>query len=172
MMEEGYPMFSQDHSTIIRNNSRVTKTGKQQRTGQIGSTNTLMISLLVFISLVGAGVWAAYTYGDGYISINGAGLESLTFWEVTAGVAIGIIGAFIGILAGIAGVLIGLAAAFLSILLALAGIATGLFITIGVLAGPILLLAAIIMLMRRSSAHKADTPALPPANEAASAIEA
>ena len=130
---------------------REVREAESVRQRQRGGSNTLIISLLCFVALVAAGVWAAYTYGDGHIYIDGRGMDELSPLEVVAGVVVGIIGAIVGILAGIVGVLIGLAAALLAILLALMGVATGLFITIGVLAGPILLLAAIIMLINRSS---------------------
>ncbi len=125
------------------------------RSTQSGSGTTFTVTLLLFIALVAAGVWAVYTYGDGHIVINDRTLDDLQPWEVVLGVVIGIIGAIIGILAGLVGVIIGLVAAFLSIVMALLGVAAGLFIFAGVLAGPVLLLAGIIILMTRSKRQQA-----------------
>lgn len=105
--------------------------------------------LFLVILAVAAGTFAAYQWGDEVIYINGRGIEDLQPWEVVGGVAIGILGLIVGLLAGVIGLLIGLGAALLAISLAMLGIFSGLFITAGVLLGPFLLLAAIILLARR-----------------------
>lgn len=119
---------------------------------QRGSSNTILLVLLVFLALLALGTYAAYTYGDAHIYIDGRTIEELEPWEVIGGVAIGILGAIFGLAMGVVGLVIGLAAAIVSIVLALAGVAAGLFITAGTLLGPFLLIAAIILLLRRPKA--------------------
>ncbi|NRA30990.1 MAG: hypothetical protein HRU11_12115 [Parvularculaceae bacterium] len=105
--------------------------------------------LFLVILAVAGGTFAVYQWGDGFIYINDKGLEDLQPWEVVGGVIIGILGLIVGLVAGAIGLLIGLGAALLAIALAMLGIFSGLFITAGVLLGPFLLLAAIILMMRR-----------------------
>ncbi|MEM9840685.1 MAG: hypothetical protein AAF830_16230 [Pseudomonadota bacterium] len=105
--------------------------------------------LFLMIVAVAMGTYAAYQWGDGYIEINGRGMEDLEVWEVIGGVIIGILGLIVGLAAGAVGLLIGLAATILALALAMLGILSGLFITAGVVLGPFLLLAAVILLMRR-----------------------
>lgn len=112
------------------------------------------ITLFILFGIVAAGVWAVYHFGDGHIQIDGRGLDDLDFWEVVLGVVIGVVGAIIGVLGGLFGVIVGLGAALMALVLAAAGVAAGLFITAGVLLGPILLLAAIVMLVRRAGREK------------------
>jgi hypothetical protein len=108
-----------------------------------------MLILLVFIGLIVAGTWAAYTHGEGHIYIDGRTVSELEPWEVVGGVIIGIFGAIIGLAGGALGLIIGLAATVVAFALGLMGVAAGLFITAGVVLGPFLLIAAIILLMRR-----------------------
>lgn len=106
--------------------------------------------LFIMIVAVALGTFAVYHYGaDASISINGRSVDDLQPWEVVGGVIIGIIGLIIGLLGGAIGLLIGLSAAVLAVALAFLGIAAGLFITAGVVLGPFLLIAAIILLVRR-----------------------
>lgn len=105
--------------------------------------------LFVTIVAVAMGTFAAYQWGDGYVYINDRGIEDLQPWEVVGGVIIGLLGLIVGLLAGAVGILIGIGAAVLAISLAMLGILSGVFITAGVLLGPFLLLAALILLMRR-----------------------
>jgi len=105
---------------------------------------------LMILAVVG-GTVAAYQWGEGFIYINDRGIEDLQPWEVAGGVVIGILGLIVGLFAGAIGLLIGLGAAILAIALAMLGIFSGLFITAGVLLGPFLLLAAVILLARRRS---------------------
>ena len=122
-----------------------------QRNTQSGNGTTLTVLLVLFIALVAAGTWAAYTYGDGHIVMNGQTIDELQPWEVVLGVVIGILGAIIGILAGFVGIIIGLLAAAFSIALAFVGVAASLFVVAGVLAGPVLLLALVIYLFTRNN---------------------
>ncbi len=126
-----------------------------QRNTQSGNGTTLTVLLVLFIALVAAGTWAAYTYGDGHIIMNGQTIDELQPWEVVLGVVIGILGAIIGILAGFVGIIIGLLAAAFSIALAFVGVAASLFVVAGVLAGPVLLLALVIYLFTRNSGKSA-----------------
>ncbi len=120
-----------------------------KRAAQRGNASGVVMAIFVFIIIVAAGVWAVYTYGEGHIQINGRGVDELELWEVIGGVIAGIIGLFVGLIFGAVGLLIGLVALVLSLALAVAGVAAGLFISIGTMLGPFLLLAAIILLMRR-----------------------
>lgn len=106
---------------------------------------------LLFLMIVAMGTYAAYQWGDGAIYIDGRSVSDLQPWEVVGGVIIGILGMIVGLAAGAVGLLIGLAATVLALALAMLGILSGLFITAGVLLGPFLLLAAVILLMRRKS---------------------
>lgn len=121
----------------------------QNLQSQRGNSGGVMLIVILFIAIVAAGTWAAYTYGEGHVMIDGRTISELEPWEVVGGVILGILGLFIGLTMGILGLLIGLIAAVVSIVLALAGVFVGLFITAGTLLGPFLLLAAIILLMRR-----------------------
>ena len=105
--------------------------------------------LFLMVVAVAMGTYSVYQWGDGVITINGREISDLQPWEVVGGVAIGIVGLIVGLLAGAVGIMIGLGAALLAISLALLGVLSGVFITAGVLLGPFLLLAAIILLMRR-----------------------
>ena len=130
-----------------------------KRHAQMGGSTTLTITLLLFIALVGCGTWAVYNFAEESTFVIGdSTLEDLALWEVVGGVAIGVIAAILGILAGLVGIVIGLVAAALSIALSLLGTAIGLFVVAGVLAGPILLLAAVIILINRSSRPKYEAP--------------
>ncbi len=142
------------------------------RHAQKGGSTTLTIFLILFLALVAAGTWAVYNYGDGHVVINDRTLDELQVWEVMLGVVIGIIGAIIGILAGLVGVIIGLVAAILSVGLALAGVAVGMFVVAGVLAGPILLLAGIIILISRGNRKKESASDSPVIDSTAEAVEA
>ncbi|MEM1381618.1 MAG: hypothetical protein AAGH41_13440 [Pseudomonadota bacterium] len=105
--------------------------------------------LFLMIVAVAMGTYAAYQWGDGVVTINDRAISEFQPWEVVGGVIIGILGLLVGLLAGVIGLLIGLGAAILAISLAMLGILSGVFITAGVLLGPFLLLAAVILLMRR-----------------------
>ncbi|MGV6820440.1 MAG: hypothetical protein ACWA5T_08070 [Parvularcula sp.] len=121
---------------------------KQQ---QRGNGNAITLVMVIFIALVAIGTWAAYHYGGDHISINGRGVSELEPWEVVGGVIIGILGAVFGLMMGAFGLVIGLIAMVASIVLALAGVAVGLFVSAGTLLGPFLLLAAIILLLRKQN---------------------
>lgn len=124
----------------------------QVRRGGGGAVLKFMLFLIV-VAIAG-GTYVAYTYGaDWGVTINGETIDDLQPWEVVGGVIIGILGLIIGLVGGVLGLLIGLAAALVAIALAFGGIAFGLFITAGVILGPFLLLAAVILLIRRSSAE-------------------
>ena len=131
-----------------------------KRHAQTGGSTTLTITLLLFIALVGCGTWAIYNFAEESVLVVGnQTLEELELWEVVGGVAIGLIAAILGILAGLVGIVIGLIAAALSIALSLLGTAIGLFVVAGVFAGPVLLLAAVIIMINRSSRPKYEAPA-------------
>lgn len=110
----------------------------------------------IFVLVIGLATWAAYTFGEGHIVIDGRDISDLEPWEVAGGIIAGIIGLIIGLTFGVLGLLIGLIATVFSIVLAIAGIAVGLFISVGVFLGPFLLLAAIIILIRRQKDQKVD----------------
>jgi hypothetical protein len=110
----------------------------------------LKFALFIMIMLVAAASVAVYHFGaDGAIMIDGRTVDQLAWWEVVGGVLIGFVGLFLGLAGGLIGLVIGLGAAFVAIALSLLGIFAGLFITAGVVLGPFLLIAAIIILMRR-----------------------
>lgn len=119
------------------------------RQSERGSSTSSTLIILFFIALITAGVWAVYTYGEGHVIIDGRTVSELEPWEVVGAVIAGIIGLVIGLAAGLLGLIIGLVAMVLSLALGLIGVAAGLFIGIGTALGPFLLLAAIILLMRR-----------------------
>lgn len=116
---------------------------------QRGSGSSVFLALLFFAVVVGAGIWAAYTYGEGHLVIDGRTVSELEIWEVAGAVVIGVVGLIVGLLGGLLGLAIGLVAMVFSIVLGVIGIAAGLFITAGTLLGPFLLLAAVILLIRR-----------------------
>ncbi|MEE4210538.1 MAG: hypothetical protein V2I43_14895 [Parvularcula sp.] len=119
--------------------------GERKRGG-----GAMKFALFIMIMLVAAASVAVYHFGaDGSIMINGRGVDQLAWWEVVGGVLIGLVGLVIGLAGGAIGLVVGLLAAFLAIALSLLGIFAGLFITAGVVLGPFLLIAAIIILMRR-----------------------
>lgn len=105
--------------------------------------------LFLTIVAVAMGTFAAYQWGDGVVYINDRSIGELQPWEVVGGVVIGIVGLIVGLIAGAIGLLIGLGAALLAISLAMLGIMSGVFIVAGIVLGPFLLLAAIILLVRR-----------------------
>ena len=105
---------------------------------------------VLFIAVIAAGVWAVYTYGEGHVIIDGRTVSELEPWEIIGGVIAGVIALIVGLTVGLIGLIIGLVAMVISIVLGLIGVMAGLFITIGTLLGPFLLLAAIILLMRRN----------------------
>lgn len=112
----------------------------------------LKFMLFLIVVAIALGTFAAYQYGGEWgMTINGATIDQLQPWEVVGGVIIGIIGLILGLVGGAIGLLVGLAAAAVAIALAFGGIAIGLFLTAGVVLGPFLLLAAIILLARRKS---------------------
>lgn len=127
----------------------MSKLVSQTALAQRGSGTGLMVTLLLIVGVIALGTWAAYTYGDSHIVIDGRSVDQLEPWEVVGGVILGIVGLVIGLTMGAIGLLIGLVAMVGSLALAFAGIAVGLFITAGVVLGPFLLLAAIILLVRR-----------------------
>ncbi|GGY40715.1 hypothetical protein [Parvularcula lutaonensis] len=121
----------------------------EDRRGGGGVWKFLLFLMVVAVAL---GTYAVYHFGaDADIYINGRTVDELQPWEVVGGVIIGIFGLIIGLIGGAIGLLIGLGAAILAIALAMLGIMTGLFITAGVILGPFLLIAAIILLLRRRS---------------------
>jgi hypothetical protein len=122
---------------------------REARRGGGGIWKFLLFLMIVAVAM---GTWAAYQYGAEWeMSINGRSFDELQPWEVIGGVIIGILGLIIGLIGGAIGIIIGLLAAAFAILMAFLGIFAGLFITAGVVLGPFLLLAAIILLMRRRS---------------------
>jgi hypothetical protein len=108
--------------------------------------------LFLMIAAVAMGTWGAYQYGAEWdLVVNGRTFDELQPWEVVGGVIIGILGLIVGLVGGAIGLVIGLLAGAFAILMAFLGIFAGLFVTAGVVLGPFLLLAAIILLMRRRS---------------------
>jgi hypothetical protein len=121
----------------------------ERKTGR-GTGAVWKFLLFLMIVAVVMGTWATYQYGAEWnVSINGRGIDELQPWEVVGGVVIGLVGLVVGLIGGAIGLIIGLLAAALAIMLAVLGIAAGVFFTAGFFLGPFLLLAAIILLIRR-----------------------
>lgn len=117
-----------------------------------GGGGVLKFMLFLIIVAIALGTFAMYQYGAEWgVTVNGQTVDELQPWEVVGGVIIGIVGLIIGLLGGAIGLLIGLGAALVAIALAFAGVMVGLFVTAGIVLGPFLLLAAIILLARRKS---------------------
>ena len=105
--------------------------------------------LLILIALAAAAV--AYVYFGGYdITIDGHRIEDVNPIELLIGLIVGVLAAVIGIAAGLVGVFVGIGAALIALILAAFGIAAGLLVALGAFLGPILLIAAIVMLARES----------------------
>lgn len=143
--------MTSDQAHIVKTDHR--------RAAQRGNSSALMLFLIAFFVLVGLGIWVAYTYGEGYIVIGDRTVSELQPWEVAGAVVIGIVGLVIGLIGGAIGLLVGLAAMILSLVLGVIGVAAGLFIAAGTLLGPFLLLAAIILLIRRQPKDDEDAKA-------------
>jgi hypothetical protein len=104
--------------------------------------------LFLFVALVAMGIFSAYHWND-FIEINGQAAQDLEIYEVVGAVILGVVGLFIGLVGGAIGILAALVAAVIGISLALIGVLSSIFIVAGVIFGPFLLIAAIILLMRR-----------------------
>lgn len=125
---------------------------------QRGKSSVLMMSLIVLLILTAIGTAAAYNYGEGHLIIDGRTVSEMQPWEVVGGVIAGIIGLIVALVLGVAGLIIGILAMMIALALAFAGVAVGLFISAGTVLGPFLLLAAIILLLRRNRQPVAASP--------------
>lgn len=122
-----------------------------------GNAAGWIIALLVVIGLFAAGVWAVYTYGEGNIYIDGGRTVSdLEWWEIAGAVAAGVVALIIGLTGGLLALIVALFATIVALALGALGIFAGLFITAGVLLGPILLLVLIILMIRRGGRSEAE----------------
>lgn len=121
-----------------------------------GNAAGWLIALLLVIGLFAAGVWAVYTYGEGNIYIDGRTVSELEWWEIAGALAAGVVALIIGLIGGLLGLVVGLFAAVVALAIGALGIFAGLFITAGVLLGPILLLVLIILMIRRGGRAEAE----------------
>ncbi|GAB4531423.1 MAG: hypothetical protein Tsb0010_12810 [Parvularculaceae bacterium] len=121
-----------------------------------GNAAGWLIALLLVIGLFAAGVWAVYTYGEGNIYIGDRTVSELEWWEVAGALAAGVVALIIGLIGGLLGLIVGLFAAVVALAIGALGIFAGLFITTGVLLGPVLLLVLIILMIRRGGKAEAE----------------
>lgn len=97
-----------------------------------------LVTLLVFGALIAVGTWALYAFGADTVDVNGRTLAELQPWEAVLLVVVAIMGLVVAVIVAIAGVLLSLLAA-----------AIALFIGLGVVLGPFLLLGFTVLVIRR-----------------------
>ncbi|MEO1042278.1 MAG: hypothetical protein AAFX52_08310 [Pseudomonadota bacterium] len=98
---------------------------------------TVAISAVVYV--MGLEVYAG---GD-------APLASVSFLDTTSAAAFGVASGVVSLVLGLFGVLIGTVAAMLSVAFGTLGLAAGFLVAAGVFAGPVLLVAAIAVVVKR-----------------------
>ncbi|WP_031554435.1 hypothetical protein [Parvularcula oceani] len=92
---------------------------------------------------------AAYRFGEGVVYIDGRTISDFSLFEVTGGAAAGVVGLVIGLGAALVAIAAALIATVLSLGVAALGVGFGLFVTLGVVTGPILLALIIGVLIKR-----------------------
>ncbi|MBB4658275.1 hypothetical protein [Parvularcula dongshanensis] len=108
------------------------------------TTGSVVFGILTVTLIV-----AAYRFGEGVVYIDGRTISDLSFLEVTGGAAAGAAGVLVGLGAALVGLVAAVLATVLSLALATVGVGFGLFLTLGVVTGPILLAVIIGVLIKR-----------------------
>lgn len=132
-------MTEKDHGEAGRAN-RFSKTQKYAIFGPV---------LAAFAIVTSAAVMAAYRFGEGVIHLQGRTISELTFFEVTGGAAMGILGAVAGLGIAAVGAVGTLAAAMIGASIGIFGLILGSVVAIGVVTGPILLVTVVAILIKR-----------------------
>lgn len=105
--------------------------------------------LAAFTIVTAVAAAAAYRFGDGVIYLQDRTISELTFFEVTGGVAMGVVAAVFGLGAAAIGAVGALVAAIIGASFGLFGLVLGGIVLIGVVTGPVLLITIIAILIKR-----------------------
>lgn len=105
--------------------------------------------LAAFAMVTAGAVIMAYRLGDGVIYLQDRTISELTFFEVTSGAALGVLGAVLALGAAAFGAVGALIAAIIATCVGALGLILGSVVVIGVLTGPLLLVAAVGLLIKR-----------------------
>jgi len=92
---------------------------------------------------------AAYRFGEGVIHIEGQTFSDLTFFEVTGGAALSVLGAVFALAAAGVGAVGALVMAVIGASVGVFGLAIGAVVVIGVVTGPVLLVTVAAILIKR-----------------------
>lgn len=104
---------------------------------------------VAFAIVVSAAVAAAYQFGEGVVYINDQTISDMSFFEVTGGTALGILGALVGVVAAAIGAVAALIATIVGISLGAVGLIGTAIVVAGIVTGPILLVTIIAVLIKR-----------------------
>lgn len=102
-----------------------------------------------FVLLTVATVVAAYRFGEGVVYIGDRTISDFNLFEVTGGAALGVLGMAAGLVAAALGAVTALMATIVSVAMGALGIVIGTLVVVGMVTGPILLVAVLGVLIKR-----------------------
>lgn len=114
-----------------------------------GVSRFMLPALGTFAALTGVLVVAAYQFGEGIVFFNDRTISDMNFLEVTGGAALGALGAVVAIVLAAVSAILAVITAAIGVSVGTLGVVVALFVAVGVVTGPVLLIGIVAMMIKR-----------------------
>jgi len=127
--------------------NEMTNTKANQRRARISHGLGAAVGAFV-VGTIGLSV-ATYVAGGDAVAASGAAGNEMGMFELTSGAAIGMAAAVISLVMGLIGMITAMGAAIVGLAFGAVGIAGAVIVGAGIVTGPILLIAGLVVLIKR-----------------------